>query len=131
MENIDKVLENNKSEAAMKIEELEKNINITLENIKKNGVNTGTGFGRQTSHETENERNWDKYGKYGFNKDYKIYETDRWTDNNPTKFRSFKLMAERYLLSAKPAYAEGIGKMLEYTKNKDNVIDLKEKNEKG
>ena len=105
---------------------LEVNINESLDNIKKNGISqagSGTRDGSKTTEE------WDRKGnKYGFNHDYKIESTDRWTDVSSAGFRNFKLMAERYLWSAKPEYAEGLELLMKYVQNKDTEVNLKEEN---
>ena len=72
------------------IDELEKNINITLENIKQNNINVG---GNRDRNETM-DNNWDPKGnKYGFNKDWKLEVAEKWSDNNSIGFNAWKLKA--------------------------------------
>ena len=72
-----------------------------------------------------------KGGKYGFYREYKLEPSDRWTETNPTAFKAFELKAERYLLSAKPQYAEGIKELMTYVQTKEQAIELKETDQKG
>ena len=62
-------------------------------------------------------------------KTHKIEADDRWTDSNSAGFKAFRLKAERYLLSAKPYYAEDLKIMMQHVQFKDNVVDLKEMND--
>ena len=68
---------------------------------------------------------------YGFNKDYKIDPTDRWTDTNSIGFKTFRLESEKYILSAKPMYAGRRKAMMQYVQFEDNVVDLTETTENG
>ena len=106
-----------------KIDELEKNINISLKNIKENSEKASG-----KSENNENEDKWDKQGnKYGFYKEYKLDVSERWTDTNSNGFNTWKVKAVRYLESAKSTYAESIKTMMAYVQNKENPIDLKGK----
>ena len=107
---------------------LEININESLDNIKKHGINHGGSGTRDNSKTTDN---WNSKGnRYGFDKEYKLDATDRWAYTSTVGFRNFKLLAERYLLSAKPEYSEGLALLMKYAQHKDVEVDLKEKNGK-
>ena len=110
------------------IEELEKNINATLENIKENGVRTNGHQNRERGSGDD----WNgKGGKYGFEREYKLEAVDRWTESNPAAFKAFKLKAERYFMSAKPYYADSIKILMAYVQGKEKVINLKETDDQG
>ena len=63
-----------------------------------------------------------KGNKYGFNRDYKLENTDRWTDKNGVGFRAWKVLAVRYLGSAKKEYSEK--KSVENLKTPDHAENL-------
>ena len=104
---------------------MEKNINVSLQNIKENGIGGNSGKHRDSG---DGEDWTNKGGKYGFNKEYKLESTDRWTDSSPNGFKAFKLKAELYLFSAKPQYAESLKILLPYVQSKETAINLKEVN---
>ena len=70
----------NQEQMQNKIDELEKNINITFENIKQNGK-IGNGRERRESQDGESD-GWHngKGNKYGFNRDYKLENNDKSSD---------------------------------------------------
>ena len=65
-ENLAEILSGKEKQTQDKIDELEKNINISLNNIKENGL--GNGSKHRESGES-GDWNYKKGGKYGFNKD--------------------------------------------------------------
>ena len=116
-----KALSYNQEQMTKTITELEKNINITLENIKQNN-----NRGESKSGSGENQGWHDSKGnKYGFNKECKIEPSDRWTDKDKIGFNGWKIRAERYLHSAKATYSEGMKELMKYVRNRENPIDLK------
>ena len=120
---------NEKEQAIQKqLDLLEININESLDNIKKNGISHAGSGTRDGSKSTDS---WNGKGnRYGFDISYKLDATDRWADTSTVGFRNFKLLAERYLLSAKPEYSEGLALLMKYAQHKDVEVDLKEKNGK-
>ena len=75
---IEQLIKSQNENTKKQIDELEKNINIALENIKQNNMNMG---GNRDRNETNDDRDF-KGNKYGFNKDWKLEPTEKWSDNN-------------------------------------------------
>ena len=88
-----KVVENKlreKEETMQKqLDLLEININESLDNIKKNGMShAGTG----TRDNSKSSDDWNGKGsRYGFDKEYKLDPTDRWSDTSTVGFRNSKV----------------------------------------
>ena len=78
-----------------KIDELEKNINISLANISANG-----GIGAKSEHK-ENQH---------MHKGYKLDQQEKWNEGDASKFLAWKMLATRYLHSG----PKNMERMLKY-----------------
>ena len=82
-----------------KINELEKNINISLQNIKENGISGNSGKHRESG---DGEDWTNKGGKYGFNKEYKLEPND----HHRSDYVRFDISLKHYSHSAGPAWTQ-------------------------
>ena len=115
------------SEATQKqINELEKNINVTLENIKQNNINASGNRDRN-----EYEQHDQKGNKYGFNRDWKLGPGEQWADNTTAGFNGWKVKAVRYLTSGKEHIKNNVLFLMNHVETKENPINLNEKDSNG
>jgi len=113
---LEEQLKQKDEELNKKIKELETNINISLMNIKENGMSKDNIMNNK----------WNKFEI--FNKTYRLEQNEKWCETqgiNTQKFREFKRKVLRYLLTG----PEQMKRVLEYAIKQSGGINLKEKNE--